>query len=45
MNTFIPLLERFRKLVEIKLAPYTRPRPVIRRSIAVQLEFPWLSKR
>jgi hypothetical protein len=45
MNTFSPLITKVRRLIESKLSPYYRPRPVIRRTIAVQLEFPWLSKR
>lgn len=45
MNTFMPLIVRVRKLIETKLSPYFGHPPVIRRRIAVQLEFPWLSKR
>ena len=45
MNSLSPLITKVRKLIETKLSPYYRPRPVIRRRIAVQLEFPWLSKR
>ncbi len=45
MNTFLPLIARVRKLIETKFSPYLRQPPVIRRSIAIQLEFPWLSKR
>ena len=45
MNTLMPLVARVRKLIESKLVPYLGQPPVIRRKIAVQLEFPWLSKR
>ena len=45
MNTFLPLIARVRKLIETKFSPRFRQPPVIRRSIAIQLEFPWLSKR
>ena len=45
MNTFLPLIARIRKLIETKFSPHFRQPPVIRRSIAIQLEFPWLSKR
>ncbi len=45
MNAIPPVLSKVRKLIAHKLSPYFRPRPVIRRSIAIQLEFPWLSKR
>jgi len=41
----LPVLHKVRKLIAIKFSPYFRPTPVIRRKIAVQLEFPWLSKR
>ena len=45
MNTFLPLIARVRKLIESKFSLHFRQPPVIRRSIAIQLEFPWLSKR
>lgn len=45
MNVLPLALHKFRKIVSHKLAPYLRQPPVIRRSIAIQLEFPWLSKR
>lgn len=45
MNTFQPLISRVRKFIESKLSMHFRQPPVIRRSIAIQLEFPWLSKR
>ncbi len=45
MNTFLPLIARVRKLIETKFSLHFRQPPVIRRSIAIQLEFPWLSKR
>ncbi len=45
MNSFLPLIARVRKLLETKVFPHFRQPPVIRRKIAVQLEFPWLSKR
>jgi len=45
MNSLPPVLHKIRKLIETLVYPYIRRRPVIRRSIAIQLEFPWLSKR
>ena len=45
MNSIPPVLRKVRKIIATKLSPYFRPQPVIRRRIAIQLEFPWLSKR
>jgi hypothetical protein len=45
MNVIQPVLQQFRKIIATKLSPYLRQPPVIRRNIAIQLEFPWLSKR
>ena len=45
MNAIQPVLQRVRKIIASKLSPYFRQPPVIRRSITIQLEFPWLSKR
>ncbi len=45
MNSISPVLHKVRTLIASKLSPYFRQPPVIRRSIAIQLEFPWLSKR
>lgn len=45
MNSIPPVLHKVRKLIETIVFPYFRRPPVIRRSIAIQLEFPWLSKR
>jgi hypothetical protein len=45
MNAIPLVLHKVRKIILHKLSPYLRQPPVIRRSIAIQLEFPWLSKR
>jgi hypothetical protein len=45
MNAIPLVLDKVRKIIRHKLSPYLRQPPVIRRSIAIQLEFPWLSKR
>jgi hypothetical protein len=45
MNTISPVVAKVLRMIEIKLSPYFRPRPVIRRRLEQQLEFPWLSKR
>ena len=45
MNSIPPVIQKVRKVIATKLSPYFRQRPVIRRTIAIQLEFPWLSKR
>ena len=45
MNTVPLVLQKVYKIIATKLSPYLRQPPVIRRSITVQLEFPWLSKR
>jgi hypothetical protein len=45
MNTLSPVLTKLLRIIENKLSPYLRPRPVIRRRLEQQLEFPWLSKR
>jgi hypothetical protein len=45
MNSIPPVLHKVRKILVTKLSPYFRQPQVIRRPIAVQLEFPWLSKR
>lgn len=45
MNAIPLVLRKVRKLISSRFAPYFRQPPVIRRSIAIQLEFPWLSKR
>ena len=41
VNTIFPILIKVRALLESRL----RPRPVRRRRIEVQLEFPWSPKR
>lgn len=45
MNSIPPVLRKVRKLIAVKFSPHFRQPPVIRRKIAIQLEFPWLSKR
>ena len=45
MNSISPVLHKVRQIIANKLSPYVRQPPVIRRPIAIQLEFPWLSKR
>lgn len=45
MNTIPPVIHKVRKILASKFSPYFRQPPVIRRTIAIQLEFPWLSKR
>jgi hypothetical protein len=45
MNSISPLITKVLRAIEIKLSPYLRQRPVIRRRLEQQLEFPWLSKR
>ncbi|MEY3896150.1 MAG: hypothetical protein RLZZ214_1670 [Verrucomicrobiota bacterium] len=45
MNSISPIVAKLLRAIEIKLSPYFRQRPVIRRRLEQQLEFPWLSKR
>jgi hypothetical protein len=45
MNSITPVLHKVRKIITTKLSPCFRQPQVIRRPIAIQLEFPWLSKR
>jgi hypothetical protein len=45
MNTILPLICKVRTLLEQRFPSYLRPRPVRRRRIEVQLEFPWPPKR
>lgn len=45
MNAIPPVLTKVRKIIATRLSPFLRQPQVIRRPIAVQLEFPWLSKR
>ena len=45
MNSIPPALHKVFKIIASKLSLHFRQPPVIRRSIAIQLEFPWLSKR
>ncbi len=45
MNSIPPVLRKVRKLIASTFSPHFRQPPVIRRTITVQLEFPWLSKR
>ena len=45
MNSIPPILHKVRKAISVKFSPFFRHPPVIRRTIAIQLEFPWLSKK
>jgi hypothetical protein len=45
MNSIPPVIRKVRKVIAVRFSTHFRQPPVIRRKIAVQLEFPWLAKR
>lgn len=45
VNIIKPLYQRILPLLEERFPNYFPRRPIIRRKLAIQLEFPWLAKK